>query len=91
MRFPLAALFFIVGSFIFFACFGMSSWLIDEMGSGLQSNVDDLGSSELNNLWSLIPSAFGVIAVLFFIVGVLLIFVLDATADEPEYFYERRR
>jgi len=90
MRFPLAALFFIIASFVFFAGFGMSSWLIDEMGNGLQDNVDSLGNSTLNNLWTLIPSAFGIIGALFFIVGVLLIFVLDATADEPEYFYRER-
>lgn len=91
MRFPLAALFFLVASFIFFAVFSVSTLFLGEVKDAMQPLASGLTEkstylSELNN----IQLAFGVMAILFFIIGILLIFVLDALADEPEYFYRER-
>ena len=91
MRFPLAALFFVVASFIFFAIFAVMTLTINEVKDVLDPLASELTEkstflSELNN----IQLAFGVIGILFFIMGILLIFILDALADEPEYFYRER-
>lgn len=91
MRFPVAAMFFVIASFIFLAVFAVGSLLLTELGDGLQSNVDRLDNDKLDEYWRVIPQAFGVIGAIFFITGILLFFVMDATMDEPEYFYERRR
>ena len=92
MRFPLAALFFLVGSFIFFICWGVSFYLINTVSDAMTPYAGDLGAegqTSFTNLLTLLPTAFGVICVLFFVMGLLLLFILDSLADEPEMYYRR--
>lgn len=89
MRFPIAAVMFVVASFIFFILFAVSSMLMTEVGDALD-NVDDGLPSDYTNLRNLIPAAFGIIGAIFFVTGILLIFFLESTSDEYEY-YPRRR
>lgn len=88
MRFPIAAIFFILTSFIFFIAWAVSSFFINTIKTNLQDQVTALGNSQLNDMWTTIPTAFGVIGVLLFVIGVVLLFFLDATRDEPEHFWE---
>jgi len=83
MRFPLAALFFIILSFIFLAFWGFSSLLISETSDALSPSAP----SEALSIINLLPTAFGIICVVFFIVGILLIFILDSFAEEPELYW----
>ena len=89
MRFPLAALFFVVLGFIFLAFWSVSSYLIDVVVDAMTPLAADLGSSSYDDLLVMLPYAFGIICVLFFVVGIVLFFVLDATADEPEMYWRR--
>ena len=88
IRFPLAALFFVIAGFVFLAFFGMGSLLLTEFDDAL-INKDDLDSTLQDEL-DLITDAFGYIAAIFFVTGILLIFILDSLSDEPEYFYRER-
>ena len=90
MRFPLAAMFFVIVGFIFFAIWAVSSYLINTVKDTMTPLASDLGSSSYSNLLTLLPTAFGIICVLFFVVGIVLFFVLDATAEEPEMYWRPR-
>lgn len=83
MRFCLASLFFIVVGFIFLAIWGFFSFYLDTIYAALAPTA--LGNSLA--LMENITLAFGVICALFFIVGIVLIFVLDSFADEPETYW----
>jgi len=89
MRFPLAALGFVVAGFIFLAFFAFGSLLITEVDDALESSVDNLDAAskaEVNGYITLVTNAFGVIAAIFFVTGIILIFVLESLSEEPEYF-----
>jgi len=83
MRFPLAALFFLVASFIFFCFWAVMSLYLDTIKNALTplATADAIANMEL------ISTAFGIICAVFFLVGILLIFVMDALADESETYY----
>lgn len=83
MRFPLAALFFVIGSFIFFVFWAVMSLYIDTIYDALAPTAP-VGSLTVINL---IPIAFGIISVIFFVAGLLVIFVMESLADEPETYY----
>jgi len=89
MRFPLAALFFIVSAFVFFVFWAVSSYLISVVGVAMTPLATELGSAEYSSELTLIPYAFGIICAIFFVTGVILIFVMDSLADEPEVYYRR--
>lgn len=93
MRFPLAALFFIIGSFIFFVLWAVSSLLITKVNNALDPHITDLGwcGSSMADMVVLLPYAFGIICALFFIMGLLVLFIFDSLADEPEYYPRGRR
>jgi len=85
MRFPLAAVFLIIGAFIFFVFWAVSSLLLSEVAGALRPTaVGDAGY-----YLGYIPWAFGIIAAIFFTVGVIFIFVLESLSDEPEIYYRR--
>jgi len=86
MRFPTAALFFLVAAFIFFAFFAISSLLLTSVDEALD-NVDSGMSSDYHTIKDLLPTAFGIIGAIFFVVGIVLIFIMDSLADEPEYYW----
>jgi len=83
MRFPLAALFFLIASFIFFCFWAVMSYYLDTIQDALLPTAPADAIANLN----LLPTAFGFICAIFFIAGILLIFVMDALADEPETYY----
>lgn len=88
MRFPLAAVLFIVGSFIFFTFAGVSYYLMSTIDTAIDSLSPGYDAT-FQAIVDLLPTAFGVIAILFFVVGLLLIFVLESLSDEPEMYYRR--
>lgn len=85
-RFSVAALFFLIGSFIFFVSWAVSSLLLNEVYKALSPYSTSLGS-EYSDLIILIPWAFGIIAAIFFVCALLFIFILDSLADEPEMYW----
>lgn len=92
MRFPLAALGFVIAGFIFLAFFAFGSLLITEVDDALEDSVSNLkaaSQAEVNGYITLVTNAFGLIAAIFFVVGIILVFVLESLSDEPEYFYRR--
>lgn len=92
MRFPIAALFFIISGFIFFVCWAVASFLMTTVSDAMSpfaANLSSTGATATINTIGLLSTAFGVLAALFFIVGVVLIFVLDSWSDEPELYWRR--
>jgi len=87
MRFPLAALFFLIMSFIFFVSWAVSSYLLSAVGDAITPLSASFMASTQGEFITLLPTAFGVICALFFLIGILLIFVLDSLADEPEMYW----
>ena len=87
MRFPLAALFFLIMSFIFFCAWAVASALLSAVSDAITPLSTDFMASSQGSFITLLPTAFGIICALFFIIGVLLIFVLDSLADEPEMYW----
>jgi len=85
LRFPLAALLFIILSFIFLVFWAFTSLLIGETSDALTPSAPSGALSTIN----LLPTAFGIICVIFFITGILLIFILDSFAEEPELYWRR--
>ena len=88
MRFPIVALYFLIASFIFFVMFGVTSLLLSETLDAMDNYVDDL-PAKYDEQINLINSAFGIIASIFFVTGIVLIFVLDSLSDDPDIFYRR--
>lgn len=92
IRFPLAALAFIVAGFIFLLCFGVGSKLLTTVDEGLEKGISQLeadSQTKVNSIVDLIVSAFGIISAVFFVTGILLFFIMDSLSDEPEYYYRR--
>ena len=85
MRFPLASLFFLIGSFIFFVIWAFGSFMLDFTVDALTPTAPAQALYMIN----LLQTAFGIMSALFFIVGVVLIFILDAMSDEPEIFWRQ--
>ena len=88
MRFPLAALFFLISAFIFFILWRVGSLLIDTTYDAMEPLSEGLPAGYAS-LIALLPTAFGIICAIFFVTGILLIFVLDSLADEPETYYRQ--
>ena len=92
MRFPLAALFFVISGFIFFVCWAVASFLMTTVSDAMTpfaSNLSTAGAAGTINTISLLSTAFGILCALFFIIGIVLIFVLDSWSDEPEMYWRR--
>ena len=83
MRFPVAAILFLIGSFIFFVIYATCSLILNETAGALLATANANATATIN----MIQTGFGVIAAVFFFVGLLLIFILDSTADEPEEYW----
>jgi len=88
MRFPLVALLFIVSSFIFFTFMAVSYLIMTNIDTAID-NLSPGYDSTFQGIVDLLPTAFGIIGILFFVVGLLLIFVLESLSDEPEMYYRR--
>ena len=87
MRFPLAAMLFLISSFIFFVSWAVSSYLITTVDDALSPLSTGFSTSGFADVVTLLPWAFGILCAIFFIAGILLIFVLDSLADEPEMYW----
>ena len=83
MRFPIAALLFVISAFIFFVIYAVGSRLISFVVNALSPTAP----AEALATMTVIQTAFGILAAIFFIVGIVLIFVLDSLADEPEKYW----
>lgn len=92
MRFPAAALGFLVVSFIFLAAFGVNSLILSSMNDAFYP-IDDSMPSDYTDIVDLLNTALPVLSALFFIIGILLVFALESLSDEPEDYYQyyRRR
>lgn len=88
MRWPIAALFFLVGSFIFFVFFVGTGLLVDTTYDAMDAQSDNV-DSRFSSLIDTIQLAFGIICALFFVTGLVLIFVLDSLREDPESYYRR--
>ena len=88
MRFPVVALYFIIAAFIFFVLFAVSSLLINETLDAMDDYVTGL-DARYNEQINLISTAFGIISAIFFVTGIVAIFVLDSLSDDPELYYRR--
>lgn len=86
MRFPVAALLFIIASFIFFVIWAVGSRLLESVADALLPTA----ATEASNIITLLQTSFGILAALFFVTGIILVFILDATADEPEMYWRQR-
>lgn len=89
MRFPAAALFFVIACFIFFVLWAVSSFFISETVGVMSPLADDLSTDNYSNMLDVLPWAFGIICAIFFVSAILVIFVLESLSDEPEYYYRR--
>jgi len=90
MRFPLAAIFFTIAGFIFFAIFSVMTFLQESVADALTDHLGGLTASSqtsVTNTLTLIQTGFGVFAVVFFLVAVVLVFFIDSWRDDPEYYY----
>lgn len=89
MRFPIASLYLLVTSFIFFCFWAFSSYLLGTVATAMTPLAADLGEPAYTKLLTLLPYAFGIICAIFFVAAILVIFFLEATADEPEMYYRK--
>ena len=89
MRFPVVAIFFVIAAFIFLALWGVGSLLLTEMSDALGTIDEDLDSTYHDEI-TLLTNGFGIIAAIFFVCGILLVFVLEALEDEPEMYWRNR-
>lgn len=83
MRFSLASVFFIVAGFIFLVLWGFFTLYLKTIYDALEPMAVGNTVEIMEN----ITTAFGVICALFFVVGIVLIFVLDSFAEEPELYW----
>ena len=90
MRFPAAALFFVIACFIFFVLWAVSSYMIGVTADAMSPLAENLESDNYSNMLGMLQWAFGIICAIFFVCAILVIFVLESLSDEPEY-YEYRR
>jgi len=90
MRFPTAALFFVIACFIFFVLWAVSSFLIAETVDVMSPLADKLETDNYRNMLNTLSWAFGIICAIFFVSAILVTFILESLSDEPEY-YEYRR
>ena len=89
MRYPIAAIGFIVAAFIFFVLWAVSSFLITTTVDAMTPLYAAVGNATLTGYLTLLPGAFAVICAIFFFTGIVLIFVLDSLSEESEYYYRR--
>jgi hypothetical protein len=92
MKFPVSALFFVITSFIFFICWVVTTFIVNAFHDALQplgSSLSAARQASFNDIMVTLPWAFGFLCALFFIVGIILVFVLESWSDEPEFYYRQ--
>lgn len=83
MRWSIASLFFICVGFIFFALWAILSLFIDTVYDALYATAP----VDAQTILDLLPTAFGVLCALFFVTGIILFFIMESLADEPEMYW----
>jgi len=86
MRFTLSSIFFLVAGFIFFIMWAVMSYLLDEVHTAFVPYKAGLDTG-FADVIDLLPTAFGVICAIFVVTGIVLIFIMDSLADEPEMYW----
>lgn len=92
MRYPLAAIFFTISGFIFFAIYTFITYFLDTVDDALTPMLTTLsaeGQTTVAAHFDLIQKAFGILSIIFFLVAILLIFLVDSWRDDPEYYYKQ--
>ena len=87
MKFPSAALYFVIGCFIFFVLWAVSSLLLSEVAGAMQPLASKLSTDNYSNMLNMLPWAFGIICAIFFVMALVAIFFMDSLSDEPEIYY----
>lgn len=87
MRWVLAAIFFVIASFIFFFYWAVMTFLVDTVHDALIDDAEALGSPQLNDIFATVPFALGVICAIIFVVIILLHYIMDSLSEEPEYYW----
>jgi len=88
MRFPRAAIIFLITAFAFFVMWAATSRLISEISDGVDPFDDSLGGT-YDDEKALLPTAFGIISAIFFVMTVIA-FIIDSLGEEYEYYPTRR-
>lgn len=88
MGFPRAAIVFITLGFAFLIIWAACSRIMTEIDTAVEPLDDNLGSTYEDQM-NLLPAAFGIISAIFFVTGIIMIFVMESLSDEPEYYYRR--
>lgn len=86
MRWGVASILLMAGAFIFFVIWAVGTFLLTTVGDALESTAHP----QVVYYITLLRTAFGFIAALFFFSGLILTFLLDATADEQELYWRER-
>lgn len=85
MRFPRAAIWFVIAAFVFLIMFGVSSRIITEFTNAVDPFDDNLGATYQEEI-ALIPYAFAIISAILFVCGIIIVFFMDALGEEYEYY-----
>lgn len=92
MKFPIAALLCICICFIFAVIWLVMTFLLETVSDALvplaPTITDAADRAMFLTQLSHIQMGFGVVSVLFLVVGIILFFVLQSWSDEPEYYYQ---
>ena len=71
-----------LGSFVFFVMWSVGYYLLNVVAVAMPSSGGD-------NIINTVHWAFGIICAIFFVTGIILVFVLDSLSEEPEIYYRR--
>ena len=86
-RFPLAAIILIVISFVFFIIYAVMSFVLSVVSDMVTSNpgvLDATGQAAVASESNLLATAFGVIGLVLFIAGILVVFFFDTFKSEQD-------
>ena len=86
MRFTITSVLLIVTGFIFLIIWGWVTFLLQTVNEAMSPHATGLDATFAFEL-DLIPAAFGVIAIIFFVAGILATFFLESFSDEPEMYW----
>lgn len=92
MRYPVAALLFLVFSFIFFLCWVVMTFVVGTFHDTIEplgTTIDGWYQAGFYDIMVTLPWAFGFLCALFFIMGIVVLFVLESWSDEPEFYYRQ--
>ena len=93
MRIGIATMFFLIGSFIFFVMWAVFTFFLNEIitvFTPLASDLSPASQAGFNSILALLPTAFGVICVLFFVFTIIFIYFIDSMSEDPEMYYRRQ-